>query len=99
MKSKITTSVRLSGSGHELKKNNFKNVSKTKMKLMASLKIWLAIYPSITLFLFLFGKAMTALPLYQRTFVLTVALVPWIVFIGVPFVDFIMRQFNTKENK
>ena len=30
---------------------------KTKMKLMASLKIWAVIYPSITLFLFLFGEA------------------------------------------
>lgn len=67
---------------------------KTKMKLMASLKIWLVIYPSITLFLFLFGKTLNALALYQRTFILTIALVPWIVFIGVPFVDFILRQFT-----
>ena len=72
---------------------------KTKMKLLASLKIWLAIYPSITLFLFLFGKALNEFALYQRTFILTIALVPWIVFIGVPFVDFMMRQFTAKENK
>lgn len=71
---------------------------KTKMKLMASLKIWLVIYPSITLFLFLFGKALNALALYQRTFILTIALVPWIVFIGVPFVDFILRQFKAKHS-
>lgn len=98
MKSKIISSVRLSGSGHELQKNNFKG-SKTKMKLMASLKIWLAIYPSITLFLFFFGNAINALALYQRTFILTIALVPWIVFVGVPVVDFIMRQFTTKDKK
>jgi len=66
---------------------------------MASLKIWLAIYPSITLFLFLFGKALTALPLYQRTFILTIALVPWIVFIGVPIVNFIMSKFGVKDKK
>ena len=30
---------------------------KTKMKLLASLKIWLVIYPSITLFLALLGAA------------------------------------------
>lgn len=65
---------------------------KTKMKLMASLKIWLAIYPSITLFLFLFGNALSLLPLYQRTFILTIALVPWIVFAGIPFLDFILRR-------
>ncbi|WP_162128441.1 hypothetical protein [Flavobacterium phycosphaerae] len=72
---------------------------KTKMKLLASLKIWLAIYPSITLFLLVFGKALTALPLYQRTFILTVALVPWLVFIGVPFIDFIFRQINSNKDK
>lgn len=64
---------------------------------MASVKIWLAIYPSITLFLFLFGKALAAMPLYQRTFLLTITLVPWIVFIGVPFIDFVLRQINTKR--
>ncbi|MCC9065001.1 hypothetical protein ACHRV1_16930 [Flavobacterium aquidurense] len=72
---------------------------KTKMKLMASLKIWLAIYPSITLFLFLFGNALSVLPLYQRTFILTIALVPWIVFAGIPFLDFIQRQFTYKPKK
>jgi antibiotic biosynthesis monooxygenase (ABM) superfamily enzyme len=65
---------------------------KTKMKLLASLKIWVVIYPSITLFLYLFGESLAALPLYQRTFLLTVSLVPWIVFIGVPFVDSILRK-------
>lgn len=64
---------------------------------MASLKIWLAIYPSITLFLFLFGKALNDLALYQRTFILTIALVPWIVFVGVPIVDFLMRQLGAKN--
>src|SRR5688500_12105401 len=59
---------------------------KTKMKLIASLKIWAVIYPSITLFLYLFGEALSVLPLYQRTFLLTISLVPWIVFAGVPFV-------------
>ncbi|MDI9256794.1 hypothetical protein [Flavobacterium sedimenticola] len=70
---------------------------KTKMKLMASLKIWLAIYPSITLFLFLFGESLTTLPLYGRTLVLTLVLVPWIVFVGVPFIDFVMRQISAKN--
>lgn len=66
---------------------------KTKMKLIASLKIWSVIYPSITLFLYLFGEAIAVLPLYQRTFLLTIALVPWIVFAGVPFVDFMLKSF------
>lgn len=64
---------------------------KTKMKVLAAFKIWLVIYPSITLFLYLFGEPLARLPLYQRTFLLTVSLVPWIVFIGVPAIDALIR--------
>jgi antibiotic biosynthesis monooxygenase (ABM) superfamily enzyme len=72
---------------------------KTKMKLLASLKIWIVIYPSITLFLYLFGEVMSGLPLYQKTFLLTISLVPWIVFIGVPFVDTIIRLTSSQQEK
>ncbi|HEX8279286.1 MAG TPA: hypothetical protein VF540_11350 [Segetibacter sp.] len=71
---------------------------KTKAKLIASLKIWAVIYPSIALFLYLFGKPLSVLPLYQRTLLLTIALVPWIVFIGVPSVDFIIRLISFKND-
>jgi len=72
---------------------------KSKMKLIASLKIWMVIYPSITLFLYLFGERLSVLPLYQRTFLLTISLVPWMMFVGVPFVDAIFRQFSINKNK
>ena len=72
---------------------------KTKMKLLASLKIWVVIYPSITLFLFVFGEVLAGLPLYQRTFLLTIILVPWIVFVGVPFLDAILKMFSPGMNK
>ena len=72
---------------------------KTKAKLIASLKIWIVIYPSITLFLYLFGEPLSLLPLYQRTFLLTFSLVPWIVFVGVPFVDSIIRLLSSQNNK
>jgi antibiotic biosynthesis monooxygenase (ABM) superfamily enzyme len=72
---------------------------KTKMKLMASFKIWLVIYPSITLFLYLFGEPLSVLPLYQRTLLLTVTLVPWMVFAGVPFVDSIIRLITPQNDK
>jgi antibiotic biosynthesis monooxygenase (ABM) superfamily enzyme len=72
---------------------------KTKMKLIASLKIWLAIYPSITLFLFLFGEALSGLPLYVRTLILTLALVPWIVFAGVPLVDLLLGRWISSRDK
>ncbi len=72
---------------------------KTKMKLLASLKIWVVIYPSITLFLYLFGEGLSVLPLYQRTFLLTISLVPWIVFVGVPAVDLIIRLILPQSEK
>jgi hypothetical protein len=72
---------------------------KTKAKLLVCLKIWVVIYPSITLFLYLFGEPLSLLPLYQRTFLLTISLVPWIVLIGVPFVDFIIRLGSFNHEK
>lgn len=71
---------------------------KTKMKLIGSLKIWVVIYPSITLFLYLFGDTLSVLPLYQRTFLLTLSLVPWIVFVGVPFLESIIRLISPQKN-
>lgn len=71
---------------------------KTKARLFASLKIWVVIYPSITLFLFLFGKELSAFPLYQRTFILTISLVPWMMFVGVPFIDLLIRRFSSKTS-
>ena len=72
---------------------------KAKARVLMSLKIWMVIYPSITLFLFLFGQPLSALPLYQRTFILTISLVPWMMFIGVPFIDFLFRQLKRPAEK
>jgi len=72
---------------------------KAKARLMMSLKIWLVIYPSITLFLFLFGQQLSSLPLYLRTFILTISLVPWMMFVGVPFVDLLIQKAAGKKNE
>lgn len=69
---------------------------KAKARVLMSLKIWLVIYPSITLFLFFFGQQLASLPLYLRTLILTASLVPWMMFIGVPFIDLLLRKL--KEN-
>lgn len=70
-----------------------------KFKIIAALKIWLVIYPSITLFLFLFGQPISSLPLYLRTFILTVTLVPWMVFIGMPVLDSVFRKIASLNKK
>lgn len=72
---------------------------KAKARLLMSLKIWLVIYPSITIFLFLFGQQLASLPLYQRTFILTASLVPWMMFIGVPLIDLLLRRVQQASGK
>lgn len=64
---------------------------KLKLKLIASIKIWVVIYPALTLFLYLFMEPLSVMPLYLRTLLMTISLVPLIVFIGVPFVDVIIN--------
>ena len=61
-----------------------------------SLKIWMVIYPSITLFFF--GQQLSSFPLYQRTFILTVSLVPWMMFVGVPFLDLLIQKTYGKKS-
>ena len=70
---------------------------KTKAKLIASFKIWVVIYPSITTLLYVFGKPLSLFPLYQRTLLLTIGLVPFVVFIGMPLVNFIIRSISSKK--
>ena len=72
---------------------------KTKMKLIAAVKIWMVIYPSVTLFYYLLGQHLSTLPLYQRTFLLTISLVPWMVFAGVPFIELIFKWISAKTKQ
>jgi antibiotic biosynthesis monooxygenase (ABM) superfamily enzyme len=67
---------------------------KSKLKLIASLKIWVVIYPALTLFLYLFKEPLSVMPIYVRTLLMTISLLPLIVFVGVPFVDSILNYFS-----
>ena len=70
---------------------------KVKPKIIMALKIWAVIYPSITIFLFLFGDHLTVFPLYLRTFILTFTLVPWMMFVGMPLIDFLISKNHTNK--
>lgn len=72
---------------------------KTRLKLIAALKIWVVIYPALTLFLYLFKEPMATMPIYFRTLLMTITLVPFIVFIGVPSLDYIISAFAPKKEK
>jgi len=69
----------------------------TKAKIIQSIKIWVVIYPSITLFYALFGSYLSEIPLYLRTLILTLILVPWMVFVGLPTVHLLLKKISTNE--
>lgn len=69
----------------------------TKSKIIQSIKIWVVIYPSITLFYILFGSYLTEVPLYLRTLILTLILVPWMVFVGLPFIHVLLKNISSNE--
>lgn len=53
-------------------------------KWKTALLIWLAIYPSLTVLLVLFGERLLVLPLALRTLLMTGILVPLMVFVLLP---------------
>ncbi len=58
-----------------------------KLKGKQAIMVWLAIYPTITIIFFFFGAQLQALPFYLRTLVLTLVLVPLMVFILLPLIQ------------
>ncbi len=54
-------------------------------KLKTSFIVWIAIYPAITGILFLFGDSLNELPITIRTLILTLVLVPLMVYVLIPF--------------
>ena len=66
----------------------------TKAKTTQAIRVWIVIYPSITLFNVLFGSHLANLPLLMKTLVLTVVLVPWMVFVGLPLVTKIEQKIS-----
>lgn len=59
--------------------------------------VWIAIYPSITLLLWLAGPLLMRLPLMLRTLVLTGILVPLLVFALLPFLQKRLRRWLHPE--
>jgi antibiotic biosynthesis monooxygenase (ABM) superfamily enzyme len=58
--------------------------------------IWLAIYPLITLILFLFGDWLIKIPLVFRTLLLTLVAVPMMIYIILPFYNKLFHNWLNK---
>lgn len=69
----------------------------TKAKVVQAIKVWIVIYPSITLFNLLFGSYLANLPLPVKTLILTMVLVPWMVFIELPIVNKIQQKISQND--
>lgn len=61
-------------------------------KLKQTLVVWIAIYPAITAILSVFGTYLNELPILLRTFILTIILVPFMVYILIPFWTKILNE-------
>ena len=72
---------------------------KIKQKLWAMFKIWLAIYPSITLLYYLLGNKLAALSLPIKTLALTGVLVPWMIFAALPAVELLLAKLKPTNTK
>ncbi len=66
--------------------------AETKNKLIQSSKVWIAIYPSIILINYLLGGVLNGLPMAVRTLILTIILVPSMVFILLPLINKIFKK-------
>lgn len=68
--------------------------NKPSSKHLTPLLIWLAIYPLITLLLFVLGSHIEGLPLPVKTLILTVIAVPLVYYIILPFYFNIIHRFK-----
>lgn len=53
-------------------------------KYKMTILIWVALYPSLNIFLVVFGDVLNPLPLPLRTFIISTALVPLLTFVLMP---------------
>jgi hypothetical protein len=59
--------------------------------------VWVAIYPAITIIFCVFGKYLQQIPLVPlRTLVVTVAVVPLMVYVLIPFLHRILNEWMSR---
>ncbi len=68
-------------------------------KLKTVLIVWISIYPLITLVNIFCLSYLTPYPVYIRTFILTIILVPTMVYILIPFWTKVIDNFEARWKK
>lgn len=65
-------------------------------KLKRAFIVWISIYPAITVIMLLFGDILGQVPIVLRTFILTIILVPLMIYILIPFWTHVFNQYNRR---
>ena len=68
-------------------------------KMRTVLIIWISIFPPLTLILWAFRESLNSLPLILRTFILTLILVPLMVYLLVPFWTKVIAAIESSFSK
>lgn len=66
-------------------------------KYKTAILIWIAIYPSVNLIFYFLGDWLSTLPRLVSTLVLTIILVPLMVFVLLPLLQKIFKNWLIKE--
>lgn len=66
-------------------------------KLKKTIIVWVSIYPPLTIILAVFTEYLDALPLYLKTFILTIFLVPLMIYILIPFWTRVFDMIRAKS--
>jgi antibiotic biosynthesis monooxygenase (ABM) superfamily enzyme len=69
---------------------------KAPAKHKMALLIWITIYPTLNLLFWLLGKPLEAFPIYVKTLVMTLILVPLMVYFFLPFLTKTFHKWLTK---
>ena len=66
-------------------------------KYKMAILIWIAIYPTINLIFYVLGDFLASLPLLLKTLVITLILVPLVVFVFTPTLTKLFRKWMFKS--
>jgi hypothetical protein len=75
--------------------SNYHKMKQPKKWKMAIL-VWLVIYPTISIITILIGPLLTTFPILIRTLIMSLILVPFMIFVAMPFLNKVFKNWLTK---
>jgi antibiotic biosynthesis monooxygenase (ABM) superfamily enzyme len=69
---------------------------KPPKKYKMAILIWISVYPAINVLFLVLGKPLEGYPIYLKTLVITLILVPLLVFVFLPLLTQVFRHWLSK---